>query len=121
MAANPALYDEWKKNAKYSDEYNMTQTQNAEDQKYEEAKTKFYACTDVDNQIRDEEKRKAIEANSVFNMKKQFLLESNQSDKPKHNFSDNIDFLSTNNFYQGLTKNSQENQIGKFRKNFNRN
>ena len=71
-AVNPALYDQWKKSAKHSDEFTMRQTQKEEDQKYEDAKNKFFACTDLDNKIRDEEKRKFIEQNSVFNLKKQF-------------------------------------------------
>mmetsp|Transcript_7478 Transcript_7478/g.8495 ORF Transcript_7478/g.8495 Transcript_7478/m.8495 type:complete len:203 (+) Transcript_7478:36-644(+) len=109
--ANSALYEDWKKTAKVSDQFQMTLTQKAEDQKYEEAKNKFFATTDIDNQNREEDKMRTIAENSVFNMKKQFLPESNQSEKPKHHFNDNIDFMSTNNFYQGLTKNSIDNQI----------
>ena len=39
-------------------------------------------------------------------------MEKSQSEEPKHNFDDNIDFMTTNTFYQGLTKNSEDNQIG---------
>ena len=89
----------------------MRQTQKEEDQKYEDAKQKFFHCTDVDNQIRDEQKKAAIEQNSVFNLKKQFLLESNQCEKPKHHYNDNIDFMTSNNFYHSLTKNSVDTQM----------
>ena len=110
-AANPDFFDQWKQSANYSDDFKLRQTQHEEDEKYDEAKSKFYACTGIDNEIRDEEKRKFIDDKSVFNLKKQFCLESNESSKPKHHFSDNIDFMTSNNFYNTLTKNSVDTQV----------
>ena len=110
MAANPDLYEKWKTSAKYSDDYLMKQTQQEEDQKFEESKHKFLGIYGVDGELLDEERRKELEEKSVFNMKKQFLMEANQSKKPVHHFEDNIDFQTTNGFYQSLTKNSVSTQ-----------
>ncbi len=113
-ATNPDLFNKWKSQAKYSDDYKLRQTQKAEDQKLEDAQNKFYGTTDIDNQVKAAEIQSNIEKNSVFNLKNQFLLESNQSDKPKHHFNDNLDFMTTNTFYHELTKNSEHEPAGMF-------
>ena len=111
MAANPELYEEWKRNTKYSHAYTTKKIQDEEEQKLDEAKKKFFGCTEIDDKVREERLRQEKEAKSVFNLKKQFLLEQNQSTKPVHHFDDNIDFQTTNTFYHGLTKNSVQTQL----------
>eukprot|EP00345_Euplotes_harpa_P002577 CAMPEP_0168323486 /NCGR_PEP_ID=MMETSP0213-20121227/3512_1 /TAXON_ID=151035 /ORGANISM="Euplotes harpa, Strain FSP1.4" /LENGTH=205 /DNA_ID=CAMNT_0008325571 /DNA_START=15 /DNA_END=632 /DNA_ORIENTATION=- len=110
MAANPELYESWKKSAKYSDDFKMKQTFKEEEDKFEESKQKFFTIHGVDEELWKEKKKKEMEENSVFNLKKQFLLESNQSIAPVHHHDDNIDFQTTNGFYHSLTKNSVKTQ-----------
>lgn len=77
-ATNPELFNKWKTQAKYSDEFLLTQTQKVEEQKLEDSAQKFYACTPLDDKIKEEQRQKAIENSSVFKLKNQFLMEKNQ-------------------------------------------
>ena len=108
--ANPDLYEEWRNNAHFSEQHHMMQTQKQQQQEYDQAKEKFYHWTTKDNEMNSEKRQKLLEENSVFNVKKQFLPEANESDKPVHHYDDNIDFMTSNAFYHSLTKNSVETQ-----------
>ena len=110
MASNPEFFEKWKSTAQYSDDFAMRQTMQEEEQKFEESKMKFLGLYGVDGELLEEQRRKDQEEKSVFNMKKQFLMEANESKKPVHHFDDNIDFQTTNGFYQSLTKSSVNTQ-----------
>ena len=111
MAANPDLFEQWKKEAKYSDQYHMTQTMKEEETAFEDDAKRFFGCTQIDDEVRNEEIKKATEANSTFALKNQFLMNSKGAKEPTHHHDDNIDFQTSNAFYHSLTKSSVESQL----------
>ena len=109
MAMNPDLYEQWKN--EHSSDFERIEKQKAEQEQFEEAKKAFYQSTDIDNDIRDEKRKQALEETSVFSLKKQFVTDASAATKPVHHFNDNIDFQTSNAFYHSVTKNSAQNQL----------
>ena len=108
MATNPEYYEQWK--AEHTGDFERIDKEKQEKQQFEDAKQNFFHATHADDDEREQTFQKTFAEQSVFTQKNQFLIDGSKASAPKHHFEDNIDFQTSNAFYQSLTKNATGNQ-----------
>ncbi|CDW91627.1 UNKNOWN [Stylonychia lemnae] len=104
MASSNPYYEEWKQGATYSRQFQQTMKQ---DQEYQDNQNKFWACTEDDWQVRQQQLQEERAYDPKATIKNQFVLDKNQSQAPVNKYIASQDYQTSNHAFHQMTENSQ--------------